>query len=109
MGWTINGMGARRVTYVVSREMMDRDFRQHAQVLELALSQLRAVAGDEDQLSLARPQRLQSRFVAESDCNAVSEMRHESARPGMDTVPLPDFITSANLELMLLASFLLFF
>ena len=46
---------------------MDGGLGQHAVVLELGLAERRSVAGDDDELGLARAQRLAVGLVAESD------------------------------------------
>lgn len=45
---------------------------KHRVVLKLTLTQRRGVAGDDDQLSLARAKRLESALVTQSDCWSVS-------------------------------------
>lgn len=96
-------------TYVVASKVVDGSLGQHAVVLELALSERRSVASNDDQLGLAGSQRLEGRLVSESDWKrqlATGAAKCDSRESG--DIPFPDFITSANLELMLLASFLLF-
>jgi hypothetical protein len=54
-------------TYVVAREMVDGSLGQHAVVLKLTLAERRSVAGDDDQLGLARAEALEGRLVAQRD------------------------------------------
>jgi hypothetical protein len=54
-------------TYVVASKVVDGSLGQHAVVLEFALSERRSVASDDDQLSLAGSERLESRLVSEGD------------------------------------------
>ena len=51
---------------------MDRGLGKHGVVLELRLPQRRGVAGNDDELGLARSQRLQDTRVAQSDPIQVS-------------------------------------
>jgi hypothetical protein len=68
------------------------------------------VASDDNELRLARSQLLQGRSIAEGDCKVPSLADAEMLRQIANDLPLPDFITSASLALMLLdASFLDFF
>lgn len=55
------------LTYVVTREVVDRGLGEHGVVLELRLAQRGRVAGNNDELGLARPQCLQRGTVSESD------------------------------------------
>lgn len=88
---------------------MDGGLGQHAVVLELTLAERRSVTSDDDQLGLAGTKALEGRLVTKSDCREfVSGGLSTAIRTSNNCLPLPDFITSANLELMLLASFLLF-
>ncbi len=97
-------------TYVVAAEVVDGGLGQHGVVLQLALAERGGVASDDDQLGLAGTKALQRRLVAESDCAGfVNDGCQLQLRQAGGSIPLPDFMTSANLELMLLASFLLFF
>lgn len=86
---------------------MDGGLRQHAVVLELALAERRSVSGDDDQLGLAGAEALEGGLVAESDCGIRSEVDLQTFEVRRD-LPLPLLMTSASLELMLLASLLLF-
>lgn len=95
-------------TYVGAREVVNGGLRQHGVVLQLGLAKGRGVAGDDNELSLARSQTLEGRLVAESDCENVSEQISQPCFRFSKFAPLPDFITSARRELMLLASFLFF-
>ena len=54
-------------TYVVAREVVDGSLGQHAVVLKLTLAERRSVAGDDDQLGLARAEALEGRLVAQRD------------------------------------------
>lgn len=56
-----------RKTHVVASKVVDGGLGQHAVVLELALSERRSVASNDDQLGLAGSQRLESRLVSEGD------------------------------------------
>lgn len=98
----------RLVTYVVASEVVNGGLGQHAVVLELTLAERRSVASNDDQLGLAGTKALEGRLVTKSDCEEMLVVFWRDNRGWIDCVPLPDFITSANLELMLLASFLLF-
>lgn len=51
---------------------MDSGLGQHGVVLKLGLPERRSVAGDDDELGLARAEGLKGRLVAESDCNRLS-------------------------------------
>lgn len=74
---------------------------------ELALAQRWSVACNDDELGFARTESLEGRFVAECDCFLMKISKKASIIQDMGGwVPLPDFITSANLELMLSAVFL---
>lgn len=88
---------------------MDGSLGQHAVVLELGLAERGSVASDDDQLGLAGAQALEGGLVAERDYSAMSVFCIVFAGCNSSGhVPLPDFMTSASLELMLLASRLLF-
>lgn len=53
---------------------MDGGLGQHAVVLELGLAERRSVAGDDDELGLARAERLEGGLVAESDLARLSRL-----------------------------------
>lgn len=88
---------------------MDGGLGQHAVVLELTLAERRSVASNDDELGLAGSEALEGRLVSKSDYEISLAFGFMIAAREFGFVPFPDFITSANLELMLLASFLLFF
>jgi hypothetical protein len=89
---------------------VDGGLGQHAVVLELTLAERRSVASNDDELGLAGSEALEGRLVTQSDCQNCQSPNSNSiaCSSGVQNSPFPDFITSANLELMLLASFLLF-
>lgn len=106
MGNSVGDMSAS--TYVVAGEVVDGSLGQHAVVLELTLAERRSVASDDDQLGLAGSEALEGGLVAKSDWKKNRQRLIPMRARKRHHVPFPDFITSANLELMLLASFLLF-
>lgn len=55
------------MTYVVAREVVHGGLGQHAVVLQLRLAERRGVASNDDELGLARTERLEGRLVSESD------------------------------------------
>ena len=55
------------MTYVVAGEVVDSSLGQHAVVLQLGLAERRRVASDDDELGLARAQRLEGGLVSEGD------------------------------------------
>ena len=55
------------MTYVVTREVVDRGLGQHAVVLELRLAERRSVASNDDELGLAGSEALEGRLVSKSD------------------------------------------
>lgn len=102
-------------TYVVASEVVDGSLGEHGVVLELRLAERGSVASDDDQLGLARAQALEGRLVAKGDCRMLVRLWVgiiDAIAPATTTagerLPLPDFMTRASLELMELASFLLF-
>lgn len=85
--------------------MGDRSF-----VTYLTLAQRGGVSSDQDKLGLSGAEGLEGRLVSQSDyCwmwSAICSDCLFNGRVDSDGVPLPDFITSARRELMVLASFL---
>ena len=83
--------------------------------LELALSQGRRIASDDDQLCLAGSEGLERGFVSKSNyherhmVNSIPLLRRLQAGVGFVRKPFPDFITNARRELMLSAVFFAFF
>jgi hypothetical protein len=61
---------------------VDRSLGQHAVVLQLRLAERRSVASNDDQLGLARAQRLQRALVADSNLAGL----HDKRQLGVDAV-----------------------
>lgn len=85
-------------TYVVAVEVVDGGLAEHGVVLELTLAEGRSVAGNDDELGLARADGLDGGLVAKGDLSAqaVSDDLVLACRE----LTYPDFITSARRELI---------
>jgi hypothetical protein len=73
---------------VATAELMDGGLGQHRIVLDLALSQCRAVVRDDNQLALARAQSLQGLLVAEVVLACKSKKSHENRTDVRDGVEI---------------------
>lgn len=90
---------ARMLTYVVAVEVVDGGLAEHGVVLELTLAERGSVAGNDDELGLARADGLDGGLVAEGDLSA--QVVSTCWRRGIsDDETYPDFITSARRELI---------
>lgn len=67
-------------THVVAGEVVNRSLGQHGVVLQLRLAERRGVAGNDDQLGLARAQRLHGRLGTQGDLTRL----HHQSEPGVD-------------------------
>lgn len=89
---------ARVSTYVVAVEVVDGGLAEHGVVLELTLAERGSVAGNDDELGLARADGLDGGLVAEGDLSAQAVSTCWRRRCYDETYP--DFITSARRELI---------
>jgi hypothetical protein len=89
---------ARVSTYVVAVEVVDGGLAEHGVVLELTLAERGSVAGNDDELGLARADGLDGGLVAEGDLSAQAVSTCWRRRCNEKTYP--DFITSARRELI---------
>jgi len=61
-------------TYVVAGEVVNLGLGKHGVVLELRLAERGSVSSNDDELGLARAERLESRLVSHDDCMKLESL-----------------------------------